>query len=443
MPYPEIKDEIKFDLFQLHDKVVDNTPTKWICANSKEIWTELSKYIMEAANANGTSRRQLSRLIAKNLKISVVTANTLVYPGREWIPLIFIEEILKIAKKSDEKFIINDKIVHLKVSSPPLKIVKAPKKLTIELCKIMGSHTADGTLGKGYYFHISDGDRGNLKAFQKWLKIEFNLEYKVSKVDGSNEWEIGFHSKIFSRYLIKFFHFPEGKKCDTTGMPEVIQRSNAEFRKAFAIGAMSFESGLGAARDVSLCVLSKKFRDDLAEVVKECNIPFVVLDRPSLTYWRFWSERLSNESAQRWIQLFEPNTEKWHKLQEYSFGYKGKVSSFEEAVAAIEKVYPKLSANKVTTNEVLMVIKRFNETHRYEIVEALRNEKNLLTYGGKWAHSLRHHLDVLKDMNMILVHKERFGPKKSFGTIVREVYRFNPNVKEWAVPKRESLEEIN
>lgn len=66
----------------------------------------------------------------------------------------------------------------------------------------------------------------------------------------------------------------------------------------------------------------------------------------------------------------------------------------------------------------------------------MAKKNNLLSYGGKWAHSLMHYLDILKRAKIISVEKQNFGKKKSFGSIVREVYRFNDNVKDWSVPER-------
>lgn len=65
----------------------------------------------------------------------------------------------------------------------------------------------------------------------------------------------------------------------------------------------------------------------------------------------------------------------------------------------------------------------------------IKKEKKLEIYGGIWGHSLRHSLDILKRAHMIKVEKRRFGPKKSFGTIVREVYIYNPEISEWSLPQ--------
>ena len=45
--------------------------------------------------------------------------------------------------------------------------------------------------------------------------------------------------------------------------------------------------------------------------------------------------------------------------------------------------------------------------------------------------------NILKMANIISVEKKKFGKKKSFGSIVREVYIFNENVVSWRLPLRD------
>lgn len=441
MCHIESHGEIKFNLFELHDSKIDDCPEKWICASKKEVGQTVSELVNSAVVQLNISKRDLSRQIAQKLNISILTSDRLVSGRKDWLPLCYILELIKIVQNEEIKRKIIEQITYLKVSQPPLKIVKTPKFLTLDLYKIVGAHAADGTLA-GNYFCITDGDRLNLIAFQKWLLEEFELSVDVHQ-RGENEWAIRFHNKIFSRYLLKFFGFPSGRKCESVGMPAIIANSNANLRRGFAIGSLGFEAGLGAGRDVSLCVLSKKFKDDLAAILIENGLQFTDKEGRSGNYWRFWSGNLSKEDAANWMPLFEPNTEKWHKLQEYANGYQGKTDSLEHAVNSLNRVYPKLSASKVTTSDVLLAIKELNEAHRYKIIEKLKQDKQLSNYGGKWGHSLRHHLDVLKETNMIKVQKRGFGTKKSFGTTIREVYAYNPNCSEWVVPKREELEKVH
>ena len=99
-------------------------------------------------------------------------------------------------------------------------------------------------------------------------------------------------------------------------------------------------------------------------------------------------------------------------------------------------MYPPKSASKVVLKDVLFAIKELKETYRYEIVNYICKSKKLDSYGGKWAHSLVHYLNILSRANIITTGRKRFGKKRSFGTIVRDVYFYNPNIKDWRVPER-------
>jgi len=434
-------DIMKFDLLELHDSSLDDKPKKWICANGKNLSDEIRVLISTSTKLHKISRAELSRIFAKKLNVSVITTERLVYQRREWVPLIFIKELLKLANKEKEKFQIIDKIEFLKASQPPLKIVKASKELTVNLCKIAGAHAADGTVS-GNYFCITDGHRSNLIAFRDWVKNEFEFESKVT-LRGKNEWAIAFHGKVFSRYLTKILKFPDGDKCKTVKMPKIIKNSNKECRKAFTLGALNFDGGIGMKHQVELCVSSKNFMEDISMSLNENRIKHVKMSRPSCSYWRLWSGTLNKEEAKKWLQMFEPKTEKWHKLNDSINGFTKKVKSFEETLQILNKTYPHMSSSKVSLKNVLLQIKKLGYGHRYKIVDCLKKDLKIESYGGKWGHSLRHYLDILKAANMITVEKRRFGKKKSFGTIMREVYIYNPNIAEWVVPERQELGEVS
>lgn len=102
----------------------------------------------------------------------------------------------------------------------------------------------------------------------------------------------------------------------------------------------------------------------------------------------------------------------------------------------LNKIYPVKEASKICMKDVLSTIKELKKTYRYELVSHLCKNKNLDSYGGKWAHSLFPYLNILKRANIIHIEREKFGKKKSFGSIVREVYIYNPKINEWKIPTR-------
>lgn len=416
---------MRLDLFKLHDS--KDSTKNWIFARGTNLKIELEILIEKTS----FSHTRLVKHLMKKLNISIASAERLVYLKKEWYPLIFIEELINLT--SSDKYSVQDKIEFLKSSKPPVIEYNAIKELNVDLCKIAGAHAADGTLYDSY-IAITDYHKTSIIALIGWIK-EFGYNPKLIQI-GKNEWGIKFHSRIISRYLTKFFDFPSGCKQYSVKEPEIIKSAPLKFRKAFALGALTFEAGVGIKTQVELCVSSKGFRDSIAEILTELDIPCKYVDKQSSGYWRLWSNTLTKEEALKWFELFEPNTEKWFKLNDYINGFSKKVDSFEEALYILSSVYPKQSSSKVILKDVLLAIKDLNQTYRYELADYLAKKNNLESYGGTWAHSLKHYLDILKRANIISVEKQRFGKKKSFGTVVREVYRFNEDFKEWMVPER-------
>lgn len=139
-------------------------------------------------------------------------------------------------------------------------------------------------------------------------------------------------SKVIGRYLNKIFSFPYGCKQYTTREPEIIKKSNLKNRKAFALGALTFEAGIGIKHQIELCVVSENFRDDLSEILNLNNVRHKILRRPSCSYWRLWSGVLTKEQAKQWMSFFAEGTEKWLLLKNYVEGFQKKIRCFEEAV---------------------------------------------------------------------------------------------------------------
>ena len=423
---PKKFNNIRLDLFKIHDSK-DNTKN-WIFAKGKELKFEL-KSLLEKTSFSNT---ELVKYLMRKLDISIASAERLVYLKKKWYPLIFIEELVNLT--NSDKYKIQNKIEFLKSSKPPVVEYEAVKELTINLCKIAGAHAADGTLSDNY-IAITDYHKNSILALIKWFE-DFGYTPKLMQI-GKNEWGIKFHSRIISRYLTKFFDFPSGSKQYNVKEPEIIKNASLELRKAFALGALTFDGSVTSGNKIELCVSSKGFRDSISEILTKLNILHVDMKNQSSGYWRLWSKTLAKDEALHWIELFEPNTEKWFKLNDYINGFSKSIDSFEEAICILKSVYPTQSSSKIILTDVLAAIKDLKQTYRYELADYLAKKNNLESYGGKWAHSLKQYLDILKRANIISVEKQRFGKKKSFGTIVREVYVFNENVGEWRVPERQ------
>jgi len=424
--------KIKIDLFNLIEERM-KSHKGWIMAKGEKLNESLRLMIEKVALKFG-SKRKLTKYLQGKFNLSQSTGERFVFLMKEWHPLFLIKEIANLEKTSN--FEIQEKIDFLKVNNPNFRIHNAVKEVTEDLCKIAGAHAADGTIYKNY-FRINDGYKSNLIIFKNWIKNVFGVEYPVKEVS-ENEWCLEFHSRIICSYLRKIFNFPSGMKQYTVSEPRVIKDAPLKFRKSFALGSLTFEAGIGMKHHVELCVSSKAFRDSISDILTLLNIKFTCMKQRSGKYWRLWSNKLSEEEAKKWLDLFEPDTEKWFKLRDYIYGYKGKVNSFEDAVEKLDKVYSSKSPSKICLKDILFAIKVLKETYRYELVSYLCQKKNLISYGGKWAHSVSHYLNILKNANIINIEKRKFGKKKSFGSIVRDVYIYNQDVENWRVPSRVS-----
>ncbi len=132
--------------------------------------------------------------------------------------------------------------------------------------------------------------------------------------------------------------------------------------------------------------------------------------------------------------VFEPKTDKWKKLYSNFNENQKKVKSKQEAIEILERTYPIQNSSKISIKDVFSILEEKRKLCRYEIAEELVQRKSLKSYGGKWAHSLAPHLKILKKSRIIQIRREKFGQKKSFGSIIREVYVYNPKITEWALP---------
>jgi len=431
---------IKLDLFKLHNETEDDTPFKWILASGKELSREVSSILNDLYLK--FKRKDLDAILASKLKVSKVTTQRLRRVGRKWYPIIFLQTITQICKESlnfNEEELRNrllQKIELIKCNHSFSKPVKAAKELTIDLCKIVGAHAADGTL-YGSFIRISDEDKQAVEKFKRWVESTFKIKLtKVKPVKGSNEWSLTFRNKIIARYLNKFFDFPSGTKTYFVDEPKIIKNSNLGFRKAFALGVLTFEAGLGVKPQIEFCVSSKSLRDSICEILELANIEIKTMERESGTYWRFWTRTLTKDKVLKWLELFEPKTEKWFKIYEIINGFQGKVSSVIDVFYIFNEVYPNKPGSKVSLNDIFQIILEQKEVYRYQLVELIKQNNNLDSFGGKWAHGVSHYLNVLKRADIINTEKRSFGKKRRGGDIIREVYKLNSNINSWRVPFR-------
>jgi hypothetical protein len=412
---------MRIDLFLLHDDLLDNGPRKCIVVSGKSLKEEINKYI-ENLISKGWTRRKLTFYFMNKLGFSESVCGSLVYLRKEFYHLVFLKELLKLDNSYEKKFELQEKIDFIKTCHPPLKIYKTPKRITSELCKIAGTHAADGTIHNNY-FSISEGYISNIKAFKKWVNIVFGFNPKIKQIS-KKEWSITFNSKIISRYLTKIFDFPNGKKTPFVKMPPIIHASSKEMQNSFANGFMTFESGIGIKNEVELCVLSKQIVDDLEQVFKQSKLKFVKMKTQSGKYWRMWSGKMNSKETKKWLTFFEKGTYKYNRLLDHAEGYKNKATSFEHALKILNYAFPRKPNNKTSLQDLLLAIKKIKTGTRHDLKKAA----GLKNFGGPWNGSLKPYISILEKAQIITTKIDKVNGKNC------QIYTYNPQIQHWLLP---------
>jgi len=412
---------MKIDLFLLHDDKLDNSPRKCLVASGKHLKIEIGKYI-DYLISQGWTKQKLTFHFMKILNFSECTCNRLIYLRHDYFHLVFLKELLILSNAYEDRFHLQKKITCLKACQPPLKVYKAAKTLTLNLCKIAGAHAADGTV-RNNYFSINDGHKSNLRAFANWFYLIFSIQPPVKTIS-EKEWKVSFNSKVFFRYLTKIFSFPNGYKTDSVCVPKIIKESSRRMQIAFAKGFMTFESGVGIKNEVEFCVFSKNIVTDLATIFKDARVKFTKMQGRSGKYWRIWSGKINQKEAKKWLQFYENETYKYNRLKDYAFGYKNKASTFEQAIQILNYAFPKKPNNKTSLEELVKAVQKIKLGTRHDIKKAA----NLENFGGPWNGSLKPYLSILEQTKIITTKIGKANGKSC------QIYIYNPNVEEWSLP---------
>jgi len=352
-----------FDLLSLH-QTIDTGAKSWICAYGKD----LRNYVMEGIRKSGFSFKKIIKNASKELRSSEGPFSEIFYFNKEWIPiplLLYLIRINVINKKTSLK-----KIEYLKVNAAKAKPIKAVKTMSVTLCKILGSHAADGNLytrigfdsrvikplesilnieqrkqiyktNRGTYRYrvaykeaikilkqklprnikiwqeynidLTDHYKNAVSTYSGWIKKLFGLDLLVKKYPKKDAWRINFSNKIIARYLANFFEFPIGEKTETVNEPSIIRKSKNMYRLAFLQGVMLFDGGVDKSGCISLVSKSGKLINSAKKILNNNGIcPRLYFDvkrnRYSLNFRKFQSKNS--------LYLFEANTEKWQKLSD-------------------------------------------------------------------------------------------------------------------------------
>lgn len=404
----KIEEMKEFDLFKLHIPAEDKSARFWIRAKGANLPKTLNIYMRKILQNLNISTNQLAKLLSDKLGFSIGRAHHFLYSIRDtkniWIPLPIILEILDLANINNlqTRTLIQSKFEYLKTANNLSKPIKPLFSLTETVCKLAGAHAADGSLTleinkrgyKIYHFDIGDEHFSSVNLFRRWIHEAFGLRLNIRKRSDKEFYVISIKNKIFFRYLNIFLGFPIGAKTYITRMPKIIRSASFDYRKAFVIGAFTFEVAVCAEGATAFRVTSKSFAEDVANTLKSANINLKLCEEKS-GFWSFKLNLISENANRKILDFFEQGTDKYHKVKGFLYGFDGKVSNIDDAIHILNKTFGR-SVNICRLSNVLVALNSEPIDH-YALKQKV--EQNLATQVSE--RTLRAKLRVLCLMNCI------------------------------------------
>lgn len=360
---------IIFNPLLLSNKM-DRHPRSWICIKGepiKEIVWELEEEIVAEKKI---TREEISRIISKSLFCNHVSMKNLLRGKRKFYPIPFILELCNLSRRSNfYENKIKQSIEELKVNSASAKPIKAIKRLSRNIAKIIGAFCADGSLSlqfvianknkeelrnikkifqeilsikksesrnqyyvtvqankdnikkltkfseknknlqiqTHYNIDLTEEHKSNVESFNKWICEEFRIK-PTSFYKKDNAWRTIFSNKILARYLICFFNINPGYKTYTIDEPEIIKKSPLRIRKEFAKGVLMFDGCINKRLKISFSSKSQYLAGSIKDILKkdELEIGFLKNKRGEHIVYT-----TSKNSPRKLMSYFEKNTKKW------------------------------------------------------------------------------------------------------------------------------------
>lgn len=313
---------MRFDLLKLHDNYKDkDMKGSWIKANGKTLNPLITKILEEMLLAK--NQNNLAKEVMKNFNCSFSTSKRCIIRLKRkvpWIELKLIDFLLNYWARTTfvSKSVLESKkqeilgsIEFLKVGQRQSKPVKAPKRLTVNLCKIAGAHAADGSLSPNYGIRLMEGSKTSVTKWADWFYSEFGVKLAVVKAK-EQAFKTEKYNKVIARYLNVFFGFPFGKKSSTVEEPQIIKKAGLKYRRAFALGALTFDGSVSLAGLVSFSSKSEQLAQALENILKrdkiKCNI------RKTEKGFVLNANNSKRNFNPKLLDYFEKETPKWNRL---------------------------------------------------------------------------------------------------------------------------------
>jgi transcriptional regulator with XRE-family HTH domain len=428
-----------FSLLSLHFSI-DKHPRSWVMVKGEKISSIIRKLEKEIIKDRNLTRESLSRELAQKLNCSTGVIKRILQGKTEFYPIPIILGLIQMGGKRKYISQIEGHVTFLKINSASAKPIRAVRKLTNDLAKIIGAFMADGSLSvqtvietphkavsdkikkkidylqlqstsnystarqqynislqvnpenikiisdfqESTDFHIqthynidlTDEYRDNVEAFNRWVQSVFAISPTNFHKRG-NAWRTIFSNKILARYFMHFFNIIPGHKTYTAFEPDCIKKSSLMVRKSFARGVLMFDGCVNKAGKIFLSSKSQKLVLSIKEIWKLDNISQGKMAKNKRNEWLLYTT--TKNECTRLANYFETNTQKWKLL----YWINGK-----ENLKPIIKNDVNLSTIKITT--LLKEIKSCDMSF-------------LEKYFKKRYTSIRYYLNILRNHGLIRI----------------------------------------
>ncbi len=286
---------------------------------------------------------------------------------------------------------------------------------------------------RDYKWKIIDYYQLPLEKIKNDLNTLFGLRLNLKREKSTNAYILETKNKLLVRYLHIFFDCPYGKKSRIIDEPQIIKQSTEKNRLAFARGVLTFDGGVSRDKTVKLQLYSPALIFSVMEILTLHAISFTHCKTKRGSY-----QIQSSGDIRAWLNAIEEKTEKWNKLKSLIEGCsKTGTKNEAEFIKHLSEIYPKSGTAKIDITKLLTSSKALKNFD----VKKLSNYLNTMYKTKAGAHTVLKNLEILTKSEVLTQTKEKQfftrlnGDKKGTkGAVMKNVFVFNPNYKEWKLP---------
>lgn len=245
-----------FNLLSLHADT-DIHPRSWVCLNGSQLGENVKTLIDVVQDRQKLSKNALSKFISSKFHCNINTIGRILQGNTEYYPIPILLEILKLSK-SPKGILkkIHNVTEYLKVNSASAKPVKAVKRLSRNLAKILGAFMADGSLSIQVVF--ADFDLNDLDSLSQNLEKR-GIKHTSGRVPSRNQFYVSItankqNSPVLNELIASYSNFTKIQTHFNIELADEYRDNVDTFRKwlreEFAIQPHRFEQKKNAWRVV-------------------------------------------------------------------------------------------------------------------------------------------------------------------------------------------------